>query len=376
MKTSSSSVWCLMVVLHIIILFGMISSSLGSMQQVPAMFVFGDSLIDPGNNNNYKTIAKANNFPNGIDFPYGITGRFCNGATVADHLGYLLGIEFIPACNDPRTTGSNLLRGVNFASSSAGILNDTGAKIGQNLPMSRQVELFGEKILPELKSLMENSNGEESATNTFEHFVAKSLIFSSLGNNDLLNHYLGRFANPLNKPIPPQFWDSVLIAYSDQLKKLYSYGARKFLVTGLGPLGCVPYVIASFGQDPNQCYEHHNEIAVQYSLKIKAMVQQLNQDLPGAYVLYWNVYPLIRQIIDNPSQYGFKYSHCACCGAGPSNALFFCVPGSILCPDRSEFVFWDWFHPSDATNKISAKQAYDGIIQSTYPMNLKQLLQL
>ncbi|PIA43945.1 hypothetical protein AQUCO_01800180v1 [Aquilegia coerulea] len=340
------------------------------------MFVFGDSLIDPGNNNNYKTIAKANIFPNGIDFPYGVTGRFCNGATLADHLGYLLGIELIPGCNDPRTTGSNLLRGVNFASSSAGILNYTGAKIGQNLPMSRQVELFGEKILPELKSLMENSNGEESATNTFEHFIAKSLIFSSLGNNDLLNNYLGRFANPFNKPIPPQFWDSVLVAYSNQLKKLYSYGARKFLVTGLSPLGCIPYVIASFSQDPNQCYEHHNGIAVQYSLKIKSMVQQLNQDLPGGYVLYWDVYPHARQIIDNPSQYGFKYSHCACCGAGPSNALFLCVPGSILCLDRSEYVFWDLFHPSDATNKITARQAYDGIIQSTYPMNVKQLVQL
>ncbi|KAF5201169.1 Sgnh hydrolase-type esterase superfamily protein, partial [Thalictrum thalictroides] len=87
------------------------------------------------------------------------------------------------------------------------------------------------------------------------------------------------------------------------MQKLYSYGTREFLVAGLGPLGCVPYVIASFGQDPNQYYEHHNEIAVQYSLKIKAMVQQLNQDLPGSYVLYWDVYPLIRQNIDNPSQY-------------------------------------------------------------------------
>ncbi|PIA34064.1 hypothetical protein AQUCO_03900161v1 [Aquilegia coerulea] len=208
-----------MVVFHVIILVGMPSSTLSSMQQqVPAMFVFGDSLSDPGNNNNYKTLAKANTVPNGIDFPYGVTGRFCNGATIADHLGYLLGIELIPACNDPRTTGSTLLRGVNFASSSGGILNDTGAKFGQNIPMSKQVELFGEKILPELKSLMENSNVEESAANSFEHFVAKSLIFSSIGNDDLINNYLSRFGNPLNKPIPPHFWDSVIIAYSNQLK--------------------------------------------------------------------------------------------------------------------------------------------------------------
>ena len=51
------------------------------------MFVFGDSLVDPGNNNNLTTFAKANYKPNGIDFPAGATGRFCNGGTVADHLG-------------------------------------------------------------------------------------------------------------------------------------------------------------------------------------------------------------------------------------------------------------------------------------------------
>lgn len=54
---------------------------------VPAMFVFGDSLTDPGNNNNLVTLAKANYYPNGIDFPYAATGRYCNGGTMADHLG-------------------------------------------------------------------------------------------------------------------------------------------------------------------------------------------------------------------------------------------------------------------------------------------------
>ncbi|KAL5991183.1 hypothetical protein ACLOJK_012089 [Asimina triloba] len=53
---------------------------------VPAMFVFGDSLVDAENNNNLITLLKANYYPNGIDFPVGATGRFCNGATVTDHL--------------------------------------------------------------------------------------------------------------------------------------------------------------------------------------------------------------------------------------------------------------------------------------------------
>lgn len=54
---------------------------------VPAMFIFGDSLIDNGNNNNLPTFARANYFPYGIDFADGPTGRFSNGYTIVDEIG-------------------------------------------------------------------------------------------------------------------------------------------------------------------------------------------------------------------------------------------------------------------------------------------------
>jgi GDSL-like Lipase/Acylhydrolase len=55
-------------------------------QQVPAVFAFGDSLIDNGNNNGLNSFAKSNYYPYGIDFNQGATGRFCNGKTVVDAL--------------------------------------------------------------------------------------------------------------------------------------------------------------------------------------------------------------------------------------------------------------------------------------------------
>lgn len=53
------------------------------------MFIFGDSLVDVGNNNYLETaLAKANIAPNGIDFPtHNATGRFCNGKTCPDVMG-------------------------------------------------------------------------------------------------------------------------------------------------------------------------------------------------------------------------------------------------------------------------------------------------
>jgi hypothetical protein len=53
-----------------------------------ASFIFGDSLVDAGNNNYIGSLARANYGANGIDFPGGKpTGRFCNGRTVADIVG-------------------------------------------------------------------------------------------------------------------------------------------------------------------------------------------------------------------------------------------------------------------------------------------------
>lgn len=62
---------------------------------VPAMFIFGDSLIDNGNNNNLPSFAKANYFPYGIDFDGGPTGRFSNGYTMVDEIGKFIYTSYL-----------------------------------------------------------------------------------------------------------------------------------------------------------------------------------------------------------------------------------------------------------------------------------------
>lgn len=55
--------------------------------QVPCYFIFGDSLVDNGNNNQLQSLARANYPPYGIDFQGGPTGRFSNGKTAVDVIG-------------------------------------------------------------------------------------------------------------------------------------------------------------------------------------------------------------------------------------------------------------------------------------------------
>lgn len=55
-----------------------------------ASYIFGDSLVDAGNNNYLPTLSKANIKPNGIDFEASggnPTGRYTNGRTIGDIVG-------------------------------------------------------------------------------------------------------------------------------------------------------------------------------------------------------------------------------------------------------------------------------------------------
>lgn len=59
--------------------------------RVPALFIFGDSVVDAGNNNELLTIIKANFPPYGRDFlNQRATGRFTNGQLVTDIIGNIL----------------------------------------------------------------------------------------------------------------------------------------------------------------------------------------------------------------------------------------------------------------------------------------------
>lgn len=123
-------------------------------------FIFGDSLIDVGNNNYLsKSLARATLPWYGIDFGNGLpNGRFTNGRTVSDIVGKsaasssssfsssaeipvlaslmgrrrvagdMMGLPRPPAFLDPAVNEDVILaRGLNYASGGAGILNETSS---------------------------------------------------------------------------------------------------------------------------------------------------------------------------------------------------------------------------------------------------------
>uniref|UniRef100_F6GZS5 GDSL esterase/lipase EXL3 n=1 Tax=Vitis vinifera TaxID=29760 RepID=F6GZS5_VITVI len=118
MLSSSSSTIPLLVFVFISLCSTEALVKLPDNEKVPAVIVFGDSIVDPGNNNNLVTVAKCNFPPYGRDFIGGIpTGRFSNGKIPSDFIAEELGIKkLLPAYLDPTLQPSDLLTGVSFAS--------------------------------------------------------------------------------------------------------------------------------------------------------------------------------------------------------------------------------------------------------------------
>lgn len=69
----------------------------------------------------------------------------------------------------------------------------------------------------------------------------------------------------------------------------------------------------------------------------------------------------------------------ACCGAGPYRGILSAcgiVKGYKVCEDVSEFVFFDYAHPTERAYKQFAKLIWSGSDIFTMPYNLKTLVNL
>ncbi|KAL8159943.1 hypothetical protein V2J09_001480 [Rumex salicifolius] len=283
--------------------------------QVPGFFIFGDSLVDNGNNNNMLTLARANYYPYGIDFTQGVTGRFTNGRTFVDALVELLGFtDYIPPYSNAR--GNSIVRGVNFASGASGIRDETGNNLGGHMSMNEQVNNFA-RLVGQMRRIF---RGDDF---------------------------------------------------------LYQMGARKVVVTAVGKIGCIPYQLARYENKTggSHCNEGINSAINLFNVGLKRMVDRFNGgQLPGAKFVYLDSYQGTQDLAASGNSFGFKVVDKACCGVGKNNGQITCLPLQSPCENRNEYIFWDAFHPTEAANIILAKRAYNGRSKSyAYPINIRQL---
>ncbi|CAJ1947453.1 unnamed protein product [Sphenostylis stenocarpa] len=334
-----------------------------------AFFVFGDSLVDSGNNNYLATTARADAPPYGIDYPptHSPTGRFSNGYNIPDLISQELGAESTLPYLSPELRGNKLLVGANFASAGIGILNDTGIQFVNVIRMYRQFEYFKE---------YQNRVSALIGASQTKSLVNQALVLITVGGNDFVNNYFLVPNSARSRQYPlPQYVTYLISEYQKLLQRLYDLGARRVLVTGTGPLGCVPSELAQRGRN-GQCAPDLQQAAALFNPQLEQMLLQLNRKLGRDVFIAANTGKAHNDFISNPQQFGFKTSQVACCGQGPYNGLGLCTPLSNLCPNRGQYAFWDAFHPSEKANRLIVKEIMSGSKAYMNPMNLSTILAL
>ncbi|KAK7337978.1 hypothetical protein VNO77_18572 [Canavalia gladiata] len=333
-----------------------------------AFFVFGDSLVDSGNNNYLATTARADSPPYGIDFPTRrATGRFSNGLNIPDLISQRLGGESVLPYLSPQLRGEKLLNGANFASAGIGILNDTGAQFLNIIRMYRQLDYFEE---------YQERVASQIGLGRSRTLVNQALVLITVGGNDFVNnYYLVPYSARSRQYSLPDYVKFLIVEYRKLLQRLYDLGARRVIVTGTGPMGCVPAELAMRGTDGG-CSAELQRAASLYNPQLQHMIQGLNRKIGRDVFIAANTALMHNDFVSNPAAYGFTTSKVACCGQGPYNGIGLCTPLSNLCPNRNLYAFWDPFHPSEKANRLIVEQIMAGSRKYMKPMNLSTVLAL
>ncbi|KAK8706564.1 hypothetical protein V6N13_050125 [Hibiscus sabdariffa] len=322
-----------------------------------ALFVFGDSLLDPGNNNYITTIFdfKANFWPYGETFFGYPTGRFSDGRLIPDFIAEFAGLPLVPSYLNPGS--SKYTNGVNFASGGAGALVETHQ--GLVIDMGTQIKYFKK---------VEKSLRKQLGVAETKKLLSEAVYLIGIGGND----YLTKPSSVSDK----EFVSMVIGNLTLALKEIYREGGRKFGFPNMMPLGCLPFMKAQSG---GSCIDEINALANLHNSELTKTLNKLMNQLDGFKYGYYNFFGSISERLTNPSKYGFKEAT-ACCGSGEDRGVYSCggkrgLPEFVLCDNPDEYLFFDAYHYTEKAYEQLAGLMWNGTADVVWPYNLKTLFQ-
>jgi phospholipase/lecithinase/hemolysin len=289
--------WLLVLLL---IAFGVIVSDCAAAGPFTNLVLFGDSLSDIGN--------VQQSFLTNTPGPYYWNGRFSNGPVYAETLATGLGL--------PPLTRSTATGGTDYAYG--------GAKTtGTSFPTSLVVQDIDDQV----NDYVAHHNG-----------AANTLYVVLAGANDML-------------VTTPNVTASVG-SLQTSMEKLYTDGARQFLVINLPPLGYTPRYNGS-----QSTVTTYNTRSQQFNAALAAMLAGLKTSHPSIAMNQLDVYSLVNAARANPSLYGLtNVTASAAPGLSPGDTSY---DTSQLVPNPNQYLFWDDLHPTTAVHQILGHRALD-----------------
>ncbi|KAK1358556.1 GDSL esterase/lipase 1-like [Heracleum sosnowskyi] len=330
-----------------------------------ALFVFGDSLYDPGNNNYISTTNtnfQANFWPYGKSHFSEPTGRFTDGRIIPDFICEYAGLQLIPPYLQPGN--HHYLSGANFASGGAGALDETNPGLVVNL--NTQLNQF-KNVANQLKQGL----GDEEAS----VLLSRSVYMISIGINDYLS---------TTKTDSEQYRSMIIGNLTSVLKAIYKTGGRKFSFVTIPPFGCVPSIKAQIAENKTTreyfCREDLTALVQKHNKAVSENLEKLAKHLKGFMYSFFDFYTTFNDRMNNPSKYGFKSGDSACCGSGPYRGVNSCggrrgIKEYEVCKNASEYLFFDSAHPSEVANQQLSKLMWEGSSSVTGLHNLQSFFE-
>lgn len=93
------------------------------------------------------------------------------------------------------------------------------------------------------------------------------------------------------------------------LQTLHDLGARKFVLFGVGQIGCSPNALAQNSPDGKTCVARINSANQIFNNNLRALVDNFNNNFNDARFIYINTYDIFQDLIDNPTRYGNYSTH-------------------------------------------------------------------
>ena len=313
-------------------------------------YVFGDSLSDPGNVFNVTEAVQPFNELLGLDIPivppvppYDSDGRFADGLVWVDFLAQELELNLIPSTELPPSPITLTPPGINFDFGGATAFNSVNFAYG-----GAQTGAFGAGGVGTLIP------GILTQVNTF---IADLARVSQPADRDALYTIWGG-ANDyqiVSDANPEQSVENITQA----VETLYNVGARNFLVPNLPDLGGTPRALL-----PNppiaadvltQRTNQHNDFLENAFVDLSSLgdIELVSLDTNA----------LFQSILANPGDFGFTSLPPDSCLQG--DPLTVGIADLTPCDNPSEYISWDFIHPTTATHRILADFAL-GTLESEF----------
>ncbi|GAB4860364.1 hypothetical protein Ancab_035522 [Ancistrocladus abbreviatus] len=312
--------------LHTSLLFSLLLPTPSHGGMFDAIYQFGDSISDTGN-----LVIENASTPFCSKLPYGETffrhptGRCSDGLLMIDFVARAFHLPFLKPYLEK---GADFTHGVNFAVSGATALDASTLAARSilsqvtNSSLSVQVSWFRSH----LKSIC-------SSPSECKDKLARSLfITGEIGGNDY-NYALiqGKTLKAIHNLVP-----EVVHAIKNAVQESHSY-------------------------DHLNCLKHLNDLSRFHNDHLEQAIRELQQQHPGAVIMYGDYYSATTWILQNAAWLGFEKDGGlkVCCGAGNNkynyNSTESCgSTGVAACPDPARRVSWDGLHFTQQAYKYMA----------------------